>query len=260
MDRTKLSTASVPDGVREEYAQLVEPQQALVSDLAGFYERPFSADFDKYLTQLLSSLYGAGISRAMKFLFESADDGTRRRFANIYLSPATMATLATAKVVVCPAEAAGGGRSSKAHYDILLLTDDDKELPVKFPSRLATVYYLMYLIHRYNKGLDTPPSLLLASNKLKFAALFHTVYDGIPHSDVLSRYQSLLYQEGNGRWHAGRQSVVVSEIRRTLATVLKDSDQNFMPYIMTVNSQMAIQPEMIVFEDAAQRLLFFDFN
>ena len=259
MNRTKPSSASVSDIVREEYALLLSEQLGIVRDFVNLYRHPASAEADKCLTAFLARFFGTSMSRPMKFLLDNVDETVRRRFAYTYLAPGTLASLATVSVVVRPTRPGERMTPNAGCFLVCLRTLGGEEVRLRFVNQISAVYYIMYLIDRRRKGTASLPHLSLSKNRETLMGLYHAVYDNILHDDVRRRVQALIFRDSGGRFLKGRESQVISDIRHAVAKVFDSLDESFMPYAMTTSSHLALMPDKITFEDSARRLLYFDF-
>lgn len=226
--------------------------------MVGLYQQRSSAETDKYLTILLSELYGGHTGRAIKFLLDNASDDVRLRFIRTYLSPQSLARYATATIVVKPAAREERLTPNMGRFLVFLRAANGCETLLRFTNQASTVFYLMHLVDRKQKAGVLPP-MDLRRNEHSFCALYHAVYEHRGEDDVAQRYRNLLYRVVGGQVRAGRKGAVISDIRRSLEQAFHSLSESFFPYAMTARSHLSVSPDRIVFEGGARVLLTLSF-
>lgn len=257
---TKYSSASASDGVKGKPFLWADSHEDFVSSFVDLYAESFSHEVDQCLTSILNSHFGVSMARPIKYLLDHVDEATRKRFAYTYLDPEGLGFRATATVVVRGAAQEERISRNRGRFLISIRTADGCEHPVKFTNQISAVYYLMYLIDRYQKQFSQLAHIKLGNNQAAFVALYHAVYDNITHEEVLRRFQSMLYCEVNGRMSSGREHLIIYDIRRTLSRIFENQEESFLPYAMTAHSHLALRYNNIEFDLPASQLLYFQFN
>lgn len=217
-----------------------------------------SEDVDKSLTTILNELYGVNLARGIKFLLNNVDKKVQRRFSFTYLAPETLAFHVTSHIEVRRTTKEERLTPNIGQFIIFVCTADGKKWQLRFANQVSTVYYLMYLINRKQKE-GVLPAIDLARNKSPFATLYHAVYDKISHDDAQCRHHHLLYRVVNGRIRAGRKAEIENDIRRHLAQAFAFTGDSPIPYGMSSHRNLAISPDLIVFQGEAHRLLNIQF-
>ena len=146
-----------------------------------------------------------------------------------------------------------------AHFIISAVDKDGNIQPLKFGSKVATVYYLMYLISRKQQSGKLKP-IDLARNRLTFVALYHTAYNDISHTQALVQHQRLLYRVVDKKIRAGYKAQVECDIRRHLAQAFATFRDSPIPFGMSKNSHLTVNPDRIIFKGEAHRLTYYKFD
>lgn len=253
MDRTTLQNV-VPCSVRDTYALAQTASENLVNEFVNSYEHIELEGNDKCVTHLLSEVYGSATARAMKFLLDQVDYDARLRFAYTYLAPEALANHVTTCIVVKPVLLEERTSLTIGRYAVFLRTDNrDYDMLVRFPTQVATVYYLLHLIDRAKYAGWLPP-FDSYNNGRSFCEVYRMVYP-ISIEEAGRRYRQLLYRIADGKVRAGRKGQTISEVRNSLERAFLQTSDSYVPYAMTARSHLAVPPHRIIFEDIAQELL-----
>ena len=210
----------------------------------------------KEVVDVLRRLFDNHAAEAIQFLLERADEETIERFSSTFLDPMDLAHRATAKIVVRRTNKLMRLTKNSGRYQVFTQKNDGKEIPLKFTHQASLVYYLMYLIDRWQRP-DTPVLSVLKLNGRvdAFEKLYHLVYD-IKDEDLAKKVQTLLYREDSyGRMRVGRERECVYDIRKCLQKNFASYEESYFPYAMTATSHLTIGRDNIVFDDDAQELL-----
>lgn len=196
--------------------------------------------------------------RAMMCLLETADEATIWHFAHTQLSPQDIATQSTVSVTVIPNPRASSSWGNTGNFFIVTQKEGQEKKTLHFTNQASAVYYLMFLIHRYNESEGMTP-VCLNKNRETFIQLYHQVYD-IAEEKLKRRVQHLLFREVDGATRTGRQNDIRRDIRLHFEDVFMSYNESFRPYIMTAREHLSIPHHLIHFEGEAQRLLDFTFK
>ncbi len=216
-------------------------------------------EMDKQVTSILNELYGISFARAIKFLFDNVDLTVKKRFANTYMAPETLACQVTSHIEVEATSQAERLSPNIGRYVISVCTNDGRKFQLHFANQVSTVYFLMYLIDRKLKS-GILPVIDLARNKSTFVSLYHAVYDKISHTAAQLKHQQLLYRVVGGKIRAGRKAEIEYDIRRQLALAFSILGDSPIPYGMSRHRHLTVSPDKIVFVGTAHRLLYLEFS
>lgn len=198
------------------------------------------------LEETIRHLQRSRAAEAIIFLLERAMPDVQKSFLNNFLSLDELARRAQVKVIVRRNERPPRGNLGR----YLIYTrkeNEEEELLLRFTHQASCVFYMMYLIDRYQRGGFLQP-LDLATNRREFMSLYSRVYD-INASSLEQRLQNLLYREENGRIRVGRQRELIYDIRMHVEEHFVAYDEAAAPYVMTAYRHLEIDAEHIVFED-----------
>lgn len=208
------------------------------------------------LEEVIKHLQNSRAAEAIIYLLNYALPEVKKSFLNNFLSPDELARRANVKIIVRRRENERKMRGNIGNYLIFTKKDDEEEQLLRFTHQASCVYYLMYLIDRYQRSGFLQP-LDLAINKCEFMRLYQRVYD-ISSKELEIRYQNLLYREENGRIRVGRTRELIYDIRMHVEEHFMGYDEAAAPYLMTAYRHLEIGSEHIVFEDVD--LPHFDFQ
>lgn len=124
---------------------------------------------------------------------------------------------------------------------------------------MSTVYYLMYLISRKQQTGKLQP-IDLARNKSMFMELYQATYDNVSYTQAHEQFQRLLYRVVNGNIRAGYKAQVECDIRHGLSVAFASLRDAPIPYGMSKQSHLTVNPDRIIFEKEAMPLLYFEFD
>ncbi len=208
------------------------------------------------VVDVLRRLFDNHAAEAIQFLLERADAETVSRFSSTFLDPMDLAHKATVKIVVRRTGKLIRLTKNSGRYQVFTQKGEEKEMPLKFTHQASLVYYLMYLIDRYQKPDPTIlPVLKLNGNVEMFEKLYHLVYD-IKAEDLSRKIQTLLYREDDyGRMRVGRERECIYDIRKCLQKNFAAYKESYFPYAMTATSHLTIGNDKIVFAEDAMELL-----
>lgn len=221
--------------------------------------KDFIEEANKAVYENMNTLYGMSQARAMRFLYDNVSREVQLRFVNTYMNPETTACFASSSIVVRVASRQERKSYGSAHYIISAVDKDGNIQPLKFGSKVATVYYLMYLISRKQQSGKLKP-IDLARNRLTFVALYHTAYNDISHTQALVQHQRLLYRVVDKKIRAGYKAQVECDIRRHLAQAFATFRDSPIPFGMSKNSHLTVNPDRIIFKGEAHRLTYYKFD
>ncbi len=216
-------------------------------------------EMDRQVTSILNELYGISLARAIKFLFDNVDLAIKKRFANTYMTPETLAYNVTSVIEIEATSPAERLTPNIGRYVISVCSHDGKKLQLHFANQVSTIYFLMYLIDRKHKS-GNLPVIDLARNKSTFVSLYHAVYDKISHTAAQLKHQQLLYRVSDGKIRAGRKAEIEYDIRRQLAQAFSVLGDSPIPYGMGCHRHLTVSPDKIVFVGTANRLLYLEFS
>ena len=207
-----------------------------------------------HLDEIIRRLQYSRAADAIIFLLERASPEVQKSFLNNFLSPDELARRAHVTMVV--RHNPRPPRGNIGHYLIFASKEGGEERLLHFTNQASSVYYLMYLIDRYQRQGVLQP-LDLGTNREQFFKLYYSVYDISP-SALEQRIQNLLYREENGKIRVGRLRELIYDIRLHLEDLFVDYDEAVAPYVMTAYRHLEIGAEHIFFED--EDLLRFNFR
>ena len=208
---------------------------------------------------IIQALYGVEAAKAILFLLSRADSDTSADFLCKYVYLENLNYSTTVDIIIRPLGHGQKMRGNLGRYVILLKKEGGAERQLSFTNQASMVYYLMYLIDRYQKGVDSANNALnLATNKNSFLVLYKCVYD-IDSLKLVERFQRLLYREDRGVRRVGREAECIYDIRKHLEKAFVDYGESFFPYAMTAKSHITINPSHIFFEEGTEELLKIQF-
>lgn len=205
------------------------------------------------IKDILKNIFDRTSANAIHYLLEKmTKEEDYAYFAHNFLDAYAMADSACVNLIVKKIKNPKQIRGNDGWIQIFTQKDDKGEQLVHFDHKPTFIIYLMYLIDKFNRK-DEALSLNLLKNKTIFNDLYRLVYS-YSSKDAGSAFEKLIIRDVDGSFREGRLPDCMTDMRKTLAKIFKEYDENYLPYTLSSRTHLAVPANKIIFEGDAIEL------